>query len=42
MKEHFTETEKITREYSEQLYTNKLDYIDEMEKCLEKLLTYQD
>lgn len=30
------ETERIVREYYEQLYTNKLDILDEMDKFLER------
>lgn len=37
-----TEIQRTTRDYCEQLYTNKLDNIEEMDKFLETLTTYQD
>lgn len=37
-----TEIQRTTRDYCEQLYTNKLDNIEEMDKFLETLITYQD
>ena len=30
-----TEIQRIIRGYYKQLYTNKMDYLEEMEKCLE-------
>lgn len=32
----FTEIKRITREYYKQLYANKLDNLDEMDKFLER------
>ena len=31
-----TEIQRITRDYYKQLYTNKMDTLEEMDKCLER------